>query len=363
MKDLIKLYYVSSPSGKEKKMRKYIKDWCKQNVPSARVFADQSGIYITKGVAKSYPCIVAHIDEVHRERNNDYRVVVYGDYIFGYNTSSKEQQGIGADDKNGIWIGMQALLHYDCVKVALFVGEEIGCVGSGMADMRFFDDVRFVIQCDRRGKGDFITSAGGWKLCDEKFTSLVSMAYYGYKETSGLMTDVMELKSKGLKVAACNLSCGYYNPHTADETTVWSELCNCRDFVFHIIDTVQDVVPHEPVRSYTYYGGYGRGWYGSDYEDWYDDGYMDTYRRSSQADDSDVVSTSNGEVYTEEDFANQFSDMQDMMWQEWCEAPNEFDVVAFYDDWKYSYPALDLEDFEDALTELLYYYEKELAED
>lgn len=343
MKNLIKLYYVSSHSGQEKKMRKYLKQWFKENVPTATVVSDQSGIYVTKGEAQSYPCVCAHIDEVHQERNNSYRVVVSGDYIFGYNVDNMKQQGIGADDKNGIWVCMQALLHYDVVKVALFVGEEVGCVGSGMADMSFFDDCRFVIQCDRRGSSDFIMSAGGWHLCDDSFTSKFDMTRYGYKPTSGLMTDVMELKSRGLKVAACNLSCGYYNPHTSEETTIFSELENCRDLVFHIIDSVTDAVPHEAARSYSSYGGYyGRGWYGDVYDDYYDS--WPSSRVLSGDDKEDI------------EICDQFEELVELMYMEWYNDPDGFDIVGFYDEWKAEFPALGWYDFEDALQQLENYY-------
>lgn len=349
MKDLIKLYYVSSHSGQEKKMRKYLKQWFKENVPTATVVSDQSGIYVTKGVSQTYPCVCAHIDEVHQERNNSYRVVVSGDYIFGYNVDKMAQQGIGADDKNGIWIAMQALLHYDAVKVALFVGEEIGCVGSGQANMSFFDDCRFVIQCDRRGSSDFITSAGGWKLCDEAFTSLFDMGKFGYKPASGLMTDVMELKSRGLNVAACNLSCGYYNPHTSEETTIFSELCNCRDLVFHIIDSVPDAVPHVAARSYgssSYGACYGRGWYDDDYYDDYNGYVWPASRTLDKKDDFDAIE-------------KQFEDLVELMYIDWYDDPDGFDIIGFYDSWKLEFPDLTWYDFEDALQQLENYYVEE----
>jgi len=344
MKDLIKLYYVSSHSGQEKKMRKYLKGWLKENVPSAKVVSDQSGIYVTKGIAESFPCVVAHIDEVHRERNNQFRVARADDYIFGFDLDSKSQYGIGADDKNGIWVAMQCLLRYDAVKVALFVGEEIGCVGSSQADMSFFSDCRFVVQCDRRGSSDFISNASGWELCDDGFMSKIDMARFGYKKATGMMTDVMELKSRGLSVAACNLSCGYYNPHTSEETTIFSELCNCRDLVFHIIDTVTDVCPHKAQRSYSVYGGFHRGW---NDDDWY--GYGDIYdswpsSRSMSGDAED------GEI------ARQFDELVEMMYLDWYNDPDGFDVVGFYDSWKAEFPDLNYYDFEDALQHLECYY-------
>jgi hypothetical protein len=47
----------------------------------------------------------------------------------------------------------------------------------------------------------------------------------------GAMTDVMELKDQGLKVAAANISCGYYRPHTSREYIHIKEMRYTLDFV------------------------------------------------------------------------------------------------------------------------------------
>ncbi len=47
----------------------------------------------------------------------------------------------------------------------------VGCIGSGHADMSFFSDCRFVIQCDRKGNGDMVTQINGMKLCSNDFIS------------------------------------------------------------------------------------------------------------------------------------------------------------------------------------------------
>jgi hypothetical protein len=138
------------------------------------------------------------------------------------------------------------LQKFDVLKVTFFVEEESGCTGSENAVMSFFDDCRFVLEIDRRNGGDFITTIGGWtSLCSQEFIDAVDPIKHGYHEEVGLMTDVEALKENGLKVSAANISCGYYNPHTDTEFTLWSELNNCLAFVEHIIVTCQDVYPHE----------------------------------------------------------------------------------------------------------------------
>ena len=295
MKLLKTLYGIHSTSKAETDMIKFLCDWMKERGLTPTV--DKSGnILVTKGVSDTYPCIVAHTDEVHRAHPDDFRVCQEDDVIYGFSPKKRGQFGIGADDKNGVWVALKALIHLKCVKVALFTGEEIGCIGSSAGDMTFFNDCRFVIQCDRRGGGDFIDNASGVPLCTKEFMHLMCAEDYGYKTAHGMMTDVMKLRSRGLKVCACNLSCGYYNPHSDDEVTVVPELKNCLAMVLNACRTIKEVQPmavYEPpkitvyptVRSYGSYDyGYGYGYGGSyNYRDGYKECRDDTTWRSPAA--------------------------------------------------------------------------------
>lgn len=60
------------------------------------------------------------------------------------------------------------------MKCAFFVQEETGCIGSGEADMDFFADCRFVLQCDRKGDSDLVTRISGMDLCSEEFLERVN---------------------------------------------------------------------------------------------------------------------------------------------------------------------------------------------
>ena len=217
MELLKKLYKVYSPSGKERTMIKFIWNYTKR-ITGTKVETDAAGnLYITKGEAESYPCIVAHLDQVQRLHSKDFTIVETGEIIFGYSSQNKRQEGLGADDKNGIWIALKCLRKYDSLKLAFFVSEEVGCVGSGKAVMDFFNDCRFVIQPDRRGYQDIINKIGWTSLCSPEFLQAAGYKRFGYRETHGMMTDVQELKERGLQVSCINLSCGYYEPHTAYE--------------------------------------------------------------------------------------------------------------------------------------------------
>lgn len=141
---LKELYGIHSQSGKEGRLSRFICGWIRTNVHGARIERDRStgNIYITKGRSETYPCMVAHLDQVQDYHPSDFRAVETDEIIFGYSAKDRRYCGLGADDKNGIWLCLQSLLVTDALKVAFFVEEETGCTGSGRARMEFFDDCR-----------------------------------------------------------------------------------------------------------------------------------------------------------------------------------------------------------------------------
>lgn len=230
------LYKVFSPSMKEKKMRKFIKRYISNNIDGVEIVSDSAGnLLIKKGESDSYPCICAHMDQVQDLHPKDFVCVDNDDVIFGYSPKMRTQCGLGADDKNGIFIALECLASYDVLKCAFFVGEEIGCNGSSAVDISFFDDCRYCIQVDRRGNSDMVTSIYE-NMCSDEFIDDVDCVSYGYRLSKGLMTDVAKLFERGIGISCINLSCGYYEPHTDYEITSKSDLQKCYDFVCHIIE-------------------------------------------------------------------------------------------------------------------------------
>ena len=253
-----KLYAIHSPSGKECDMIEFLTEYL-YDIPGVELTEDSYGnLYAKKGEAESYPCIVSHLDQVQRIHSRDFKAIETRDIIFGYSTRNHRIEGLGADDKNGIFIALQSLKKYDCIKTVFFKEEETGCNGSSHAKMSFFEDCRFVIQCDRRGNSDLITSIGCTDLCSGKFIQDIAPKKWGYREERGAMTDVEILKESGLPVSAVNMSCGYYNPHTDEEITVKRDLEKCWRLVRHIIEDCTDVYPHEAGDNYGF--GYGFEW-------------------------------------------------------------------------------------------------------
>lgn len=248
MELLHELYAMHSPSGKTDAMMSLIERKCAA-IEGVSIKKEKGNLYATKGEGATYPCIVCHTDEVHTKRSKGFGIWTIGDIWFGFDTRGKKQAGIGADDKNGIWVALKMLESEKVCKAAFFRDEEIGCAGSREADMDFFADCRFVLQCDRKGAHDFIVNASWTQLCDEDFPKRCGIEEFGYKPADGMMTDVMELKEAGLAVCAANISCGYYNPHTDNETTDIKELENCLALVRHIFATITEVQPHIATRE------------------------------------------------------------------------------------------------------------------
>jgi len=241
MELLKQLYRINSKSGHEAK----IKHLVLQQLADLSLQIDQDffgNVLITKGRAETYPCVAAHLDEVHQPGVRNLQET--DGMIFAIDEKG-ERVGIGADDKNGVWVALKLLREMEVLKVAFFVQEEkdgelSGCRGSNACDLSWFDDVRYILQCDRKGNSDIVTYSekAAVRLCEDDFIPAELCEKYGYMPVHGGKTDVVALKLRGLSIPCCNISCGYYNAHKAEEYTVVKDLLNCHAFVHQILKTI-----------------------------------------------------------------------------------------------------------------------------
>ena len=234
---LLQLYEISSKSGMEDNMKTFVLE-CLCGLDLIIEMDETGNLFITKGLAESYPCVAAHLDEIHSPCQRE--TVVEGDVIYTVDRLWN-RVGCGADDKNGIWIIINLLQSEPVLKAALFVQEErdgalAGCRGAHACDLSFFDNVEYVIECDRKGASDVVyIGKDETHLCDIDFIPQAILQKYGYKMVLGGKTDVVELKKRGLNIPVCNISCGYYNAHKNSEYTRFSELKRCLRFVREIL--------------------------------------------------------------------------------------------------------------------------------
>ena len=248
IKKFIQLLEVQSSSYEQFRMFAHIIRQLKKI--GCDYYVNDGNIYATKGDAINYPCIVSHMDTVH-EIGEDLTAIIIGDKITGINSVTMQQTGIGGDDKCGIFIALQMLQNNTNMKAVFFRDEEIGCDGSSNADMLFFNDCNFVLQFDRRGNSDFITNASGIQLCGDNFidAALPYFQYFGYSQAVGMMTDVMQLKINGLDIACCNISAGYYEPHTDGEYISIDDVKICLKLAQCLIDNLTFQYPHKHTKK------------------------------------------------------------------------------------------------------------------
>jgi hypothetical protein len=225
---LIEILGWQSESYKEKEqIIPTLKQYLDLEDQSFTVDEDEHGnIYVTKGKADLYPCIVSHLDQVHKYNPNK-TIVANGDYLMAFDGA--RQIGTGGDDLVGVFMCLNLLDAVDNIKIAFFLQEEVGCIGSYKADLSFFDDCMFIGQADRKGNEDFINHSNGVKLFNDEFSDFVKpiLENYKYKECTGVATDAGALSKRGVGIACFNISCGYYNAHTSTEYVCVSDVHAC----------------------------------------------------------------------------------------------------------------------------------------
>ena len=266
---LASIMKVQSASYKTTRMAKFITRTLQKD--GLGYSKDKYGnIYVTKGDADLYPTMVCHIDTVH-DINDNVRIVQTGDKMFAIDSTNCHRIGIGGDDKVGIYITLCCLRHFDNFKAVFFLDEEVGCVGSSQADFQFFDDSTIVLECDRKGYGDFVTNISGTQLSDETFINDIQDILDNYRQVTcnGGITDVGEIAENNA-VQVANMSCGYYEPHTDNEYIIISEVEKIRRMCIEILTKTQDKRYTMDLNSRVTYYSYG---YGYGYHGW--DGYGD----------------------------------------------------------------------------------------
>jgi hypothetical protein len=129
---------------------------------------------------------------------------------------------LGADDKAGVTIMLYMISKNVPGLYYFFIGEEVGCIGSGMAsnDIKFFSKYDRMISFDRRGTKSIITHQSYIRCCSDEFADDLSREYkfngmYLEKDDTGVYTDSAEFVS--IIPECTNISVGYYKEHTVGE--------------------------------------------------------------------------------------------------------------------------------------------------
>lgn len=160
--------------------------------------------------------------------------------------------GMGADDRAGVFSIIKIIEAGFRPHVIFTTDEEIGCVGSNELSYHPcpFEDLRFIIQLDRRGANDCV-----FYECDnQEFEKYIED--FGFVTNFGSFTDICELCPRW-KVAGVNLSIGYRDEHTTSEILFVGQMLNT-------IEKVKKILSETNIPSFKYipspYSYVGRGW-------------------------------------------------------------------------------------------------------
>jgi len=152
--------------------------------------------------------LVAHLDTVFISPPID----IYYDQDYEVMWSP---QGLGADDRAGIYGILTLLQRGYRPHIILTTNEELGGVGAKILTKTItkspFNDLLFLIELDRKGYNDCVF----YELDSPKFEDLIEK--YGFISRWGTYSDICEL-APTWECAAVNLSIGYLDEHTKQET-------------------------------------------------------------------------------------------------------------------------------------------------
>ena len=177
--------------------------------------------------------LVAHMDTVHPKLPT---------IIKDVDGKISSPQGIGGDDRCGIFIIMNIIKDLHC-SVVLCEDEERGGIGARkFTNSEFINklDVNYIVEFDRANANDAV-----FYYCDnEEFTDFVTDCT-GFKVASGSFSDISVI-APAAKTAAVNLSCGYYKAHTTDEYVVYDEMIDTISAAKALIKTECDKFEYIP---------------------------------------------------------------------------------------------------------------------
>ena len=226
---------VPTHSRNEKLMIEYLEKVLKDK--GFKYQKDKMGnIFVTKGKTEYFPLFVSHTDTVHRV-NTNLKVVQLEEeneiILTGVDKETLKPSGIGGDDKCGVFLCLEMLDTLDNVKVAFFVSEEIGCLGSKKAvstNPQFFQNVGYAIQYDSPKGNSMSMSLMGKDLFNktsdfgEKVSPLI--LEHGINDWARHpYTDIWPLIDT-FNFSCLNLAAGYHRYHTDNEYVVVSEVQN-----------------------------------------------------------------------------------------------------------------------------------------
>jgi hypothetical protein len=303
LETFLRLTSRTYPYGTEDEL---VNSMIEQGIFPSDLQKDTHGNYFYK-IGESRTIFASHLDTVSKEATTVTHT--FDDYMIG--TDGKTT--LGADDKAGVTVMLHLIKNNIPGLYYFFIGEEVGCIGSGLASSMSIKDFKGnydrIISFDRRGTDSVITYQSSTRCCSDDFAdslarqlNLSGMKYK--KDDGGVYTDSAEFTD--IIPECTNLSVGYYKEHTVNETQDIKHLeelaTACLLVDWENLPTKRDMTQKE-YKSYNYnrygtnyksttYTPKSNDWRRRDYgyhDDWYDQGPQDDAPIDNSADiDNDV---------------------------------------------------------------------------
>jgi hypothetical protein len=176
---------------------------------------DDHGNYFMK-IGQSRTVFASHLDTACKN-HTPVNHVIEGSIVRTDKTTI-----LGADDKAGVTVMLWMIKHKIPGLYYFFIGEEVGCIGSGLAAKFYETKGHFdrIISFDRRGTNSIITHQSSMRTCSDDFAKELASQLNTYRlyfkaDDTGVYTDSAEFTSV---IPECtNISVGYYQEHTFNE--------------------------------------------------------------------------------------------------------------------------------------------------
>ena len=169
--------------------------------------------------------LTAHMDTVHVKQCSKIKYEKGLDPQNGFIrddiTIVSSPEGIGGDDRCGIYMALKILEQIDC-SVLFCEDEEVGSIGAGKfvkTDLceSLKGKFKYIIELDRANDTDAVF----YHDRNKDFHDFILKEFW--KKAQGSWSDICTL-SPALEISSVNFSCGYYKPHTTQEFVILEEM-------------------------------------------------------------------------------------------------------------------------------------------
>ena len=259
---LLDLFHLYAPSNKEEPVLNFIKKILDEaHIPYNQ---DKNGNIICFNY-EGEPLLSAHTDCVGTAEAGHY-VKLIDIYPYGDDEIMKGIGNIGGDDKCGVFLILLYLLSGKPINAVFSICEEIGgmngikTVVDEVKDNEVWKSIPYAIVLDRKNPGDIICYKNDYG--SQKFEDALAKIgkEYGYEPVLGGCSDMNTLRNY---MNGCNLSVGYFNPHSNTEFVSLTDLYNCWNYLNKLIDEMPRDLPLEEKKTASYYNGSYYNGYGN----------------------------------------------------------------------------------------------------